>query len=213
MVMVNSTHIRQYAEQFNSNIWQVPSVVDTDTFSYIPPVDDPVRPCIGWSGSPTTLTNIKMIEGPLQQISQADICDIRFIGGTDFGLSGVKYTAQKWNQETEVADLRQMQIGLVPLPDNPWDPHVYYENRPVYTGIVPIGTPMASNLEVIRHGENGFLAESHDEWVDCISTLVSDANLRNRMSVVAAKDAEAKYSLRANTERSFPRSDRQSNEV
>lgn len=203
VVMVNSTHIREYAEQFNHNIWQVPSVVDTDTFSYISPIEGNIRPCVGWSGSPTTLTNLKMLELPLQAISQADVCDIHFIGGTDFGLNGVKYSSQRWNERSEVADLRKMQIGLVPLPDNPWNRYKFIMKTAQYMalGIVPIGTPMASNPEVIRHGENGFLADSQDEWVECISTLVADADLRNNMSKVAAMDAEAKYSLRANAEK------------
>ncbi|HMS42757.1 MAG TPA: hypothetical protein PKE69_21175, partial [Pyrinomonadaceae bacterium] len=60
VVMVNSSGIRQYAEQFNKNLWQVPSIVDTKVFSYKPFAEDLKRPCIGWSGSPTTLKNINL---------------------------------------------------------------------------------------------------------------------------------------------------------
>ena len=106
VVIVNSTPIREYAADYNTNIWQVPSVVDTEKFSYEPAAGQVGRVCIGWSGSPTTLPNIKVVERPLQIISKADICDIRLIGGTDFGLKDVKYDAQKWNERTEVEDLR-----------------------------------------------------------------------------------------------------------
>src|SRR5262249_33775644 len=83
VVMVNSSHIRQYAEQFNRNIWQVPSVVDTDKFVYQPSTERS-RVCVGWSGSPTTLKNISMLEKPLQRISAGDLCSLHFIGGTEF---------------------------------------------------------------------------------------------------------------------------------
>jgi hypothetical protein len=129
VVMVNSTAIREYASQFNSNIWQVPSVVDTDKFSYRPVADENTRVCIGWSGSPTTLQNIKLIEKPLQQISRSGICDIQLIGGTDFGLTDVNYSAQKWNEATEVDDLRRMQVGLVPLPENSWNRYKFIMKR------------------------------------------------------------------------------------
>ncbi|MBK8149758.1 MAG: glycosyltransferase [Acidobacteria bacterium] len=66
-------------------------------------------------------------------------------------------------------------------------------------GIVPVATPMASNPEVIRHGENGFLAATNSEWVEYISTLVDDHGMRNRMSAAAAADAQANYSLEANS--------------
>jgi len=202
VVMVNSTHIREYAEQFNKNIWQVPSIVDTNKFVYKPFQENGKKVCIGWSGSPTTLKNIKLIEKPLQQISQAEICDLHFIGGEDFGLESVRYSAQKWNGESEVEDLRKMQIGLVPLPENAWNPYKFIMKTAQYMalGIVPVGTPMASNPEVIRHGENGFLAATDDEWVEILNILSTDAELRNRMSQNAAKDARTRYNLEANTE-------------
>jgi glycosyltransferase involved in cell wall biosynthesis len=203
VVMVNSTAIREYAAQFNSNIWQVPSVVDTREFDYRPFPADFSRPCIGWSGSPTTIKNIKLVERPLQEISAADICDIHFIGGTDFDLTGVRHTSQLWRRETEADDLRRIQIGLVPLPNNAWNPHKFIMKTAQYMalGIVPVGTPMASNTEVIRHGENGFLAATDGEWVEYLTILAKDSTLRSRMSSEAAADAVAKYSLEANREK------------
>lgn len=200
VVIVNSTHIREYAEQFNSSIWQVPSVVDTSKFVYEPFAETIDRPCIGWSGSPTTLKNLKLIEKPLQAISAANIADLHFIGGEDFGLEDVKYQAKKWSGDTEVEDLRRMQIGLVPLPDNPWNRYKFIMKTAQYMaiGIVPVGTPMASNPEVIRHGENGFIAATDEEWVEYLTILVKDSKLRNTLSRTAAADALAKYSLEAN---------------
>ncbi len=200
VVIANSSHIRDYCLQFNKNVWQVPSIVDTNQFDYQPFAENPERVCLGWSGSPTTLKNIKLVEKPLQEISKQDFCDIHFIGGTDFGLENVKYTAQAWNGASEVEDLRRLQIGLVPLPDFSWNAHKFIMKTAQYMalGIVPVGTPMASNPEVIRHGENGFLAANDAEWVEHLTTLVKDDKLRNEMSAAAARDAQAKYSLEAN---------------
>ncbi|HMS43896.1 MAG TPA: glycosyltransferase, partial [Pyrinomonadaceae bacterium] len=129
-----------------------------------------------------------------------DIADIHFIGGTDFGLENVKYSAQKWNGETEVEDLRKIQIGLVPLPENSWNGYKFIMKTAQYMalGIVPVGTPMASNTEVIKHGENGFLAATDAEWVEYLTILAEDSNLRNAMSRQAAQDAQENYSLEAN---------------
>lgn len=200
VVIVNSTPIREYAEQYNTNIRQVPSVVDTSKFEYKPFPADMEKVCIGWSGSPTTLKNIKLVERSLREISAKNICDIHFIGGTDFDMENVDYSAQKWNGETEVEDLRRMQIGLVPLPENSWNKYKFIMKTAQYMalGIVPVATPMASNPEVIRHGENGFLAATDAEWVGYLTLLIQDAKLRNQMSQTAAADAVAKYSLKAN---------------
>lgn len=200
VVIVNSTHIRQYAEQFNSNIWQIPSIVDTRKFTYEPFPDAPQRVCIGWSGSPTTLKNIKLVERPLRDLSKVGDCDIHLIGGTDFGLRDVRYTSQVWNADTEVEDLRRMQIGLVPLPDNAWNPYKFIMKTAQYLalGIVPVGTPMASNPEVIDHGVTGFLADTDEEWVEYLSILVKNHDLRNEMSRKGAIEAREKYNLESN---------------
>lgn len=202
-VMVNSTAIRHFAEQYNKNVFQVPSVVDTDKFTF-DPADQRRRPVtVGWSGSPTTLKNVKMIEAPLQEISGNGVCEIRLIGTGDFGLQGVSYEGLPWRAQTEVEDLRRIQIGLVPLPDdNPWNPYKFIMKTAQYMslGIVPIGTPMASNVEVIREGENGFFARTAAEWVDRIQTLAFDHQLREIMSATGAAEALEKYSLKGNAD-------------
>ncbi len=203
VVIVNSTHIGEFAKQFNGNIWQIPSIVDTQKFTFHAFPERPERVCIGWSGSPTTVRNIKLIERPLQEVSRLSACDIHLIGGEDFGLRDVRHTAQKWNSESEVEDLRRMQIGLVPLPDNPWNPYKFIMKTAQYMalGIVPVGTPMASNPEVISHGVNGFLASTDSEWVEYLTILLQDHEMRNEMSRLGAIEARAKYNLEANRDK------------
>ncbi len=199
-VIANSTHIRDYALKYNKDVWQVPSIVDTNKFTYEPVSQSQERVCVGWSGSTTTIKNLKVIEKPLQKLSQRAICDIHFIGANDCELSDVNYTSQFWSRETEVEDLRRIQIGLVPLPDHPWNRQKFIMKTAQYMalGIVPVGTPIASNPEVIQHGENGFLAGTDAEWTKYLSILISDSDLRNRMSERCAKDAQSKFSLEAN---------------
>src|SRR5258706_8251304 len=100
VVIANSTHIRDYALQFNKNVRQIPSVVDTDKFVYQPFADESGRICVGWSGSPTTLKNIKMLQRPLQVLSESDICDIHFIGGNQIDIVKSKYTSPQPREGT-----------------------------------------------------------------------------------------------------------------
>lgn len=202
VVIANSSHIEEYARRFNPNVWRIPSLVDTSKFAYRPPADDG-KVCVGWSGSPTTVGNLKLIEGPLRELSESGECELKFIGGTDFGLEGVDYSAQEWRGETEVEDLRQIQIGLVPLPENSWNRYKFIMKTAQYMslGIVPVATPIASNPEVVRHGLNGFLASNDGEWTEYLNLLVRDRDLRERLSSEAVKDALAKYSLAANEDK------------
>jgi glycosyltransferase involved in cell wall biosynthesis len=205
VVMVNSTQIREYVSQYNQNIWQVPSVVDTRQYVYRPDLleqqaDDV---CIGWSGSPTTIGNIRVISGALRKLAERVKHRVHLIGGTEFDLPGVSYVAQRWSAETEVEDLRKMQIGMVPLPLNEWNKHKFYMKTAQYMalGIPPVATPLGSNPEVVEHGVTGFLANSEEDWIEYLSTLIQDHDLRMQMSRKAAAVAREKYSLESNTEK------------
>ena len=199
VVMVNSTQIREYVSHYNQNIWQVPSVVDTRQYVFRPELletkaDDV---CIGWSGSPTTMGNIRVIAGALRKLAELVKHRVHLIGGTEFDLPGVSYSAQKWSAETEVADLRKMQVGMVPLPINEWNKRKFYMKTAQYMalGIPTVATPLGSNPEVVQHGVTGFLADTEEDWVEYLSLLINDRELRLRMSHEAAKAAKEKYSL------------------
>jgi glycosyltransferase involved in cell wall biosynthesis len=200
VVIVNSSHHRQFAEQYNSNIWYVPSIVDTDAYSYNPADQEPEPVTIGWSGSPSTKDNVSVVADALRVLSNRVPHKVHLIGSTDFSLPGVRYTAQPWNAATEIADLRKIQVGMAPLPETEWNKRKFYLKVAQYMalGIPPVCTPLGSNPSVIEHGINGFLASTTDEWVHCLETLIRDKELRLRMSRRAAEDARAKYSLEAN---------------
>jgi glycosyltransferase involved in cell wall biosynthesis len=203
VVMVNSTQIREYVSQYNQNIWQVPSVVDTSHYVFRPESleKEPDEVCIGWSGSPTTIGNIRVIAPALRKLAERVPHRVHLIGGTEFDLPGVPYVAQKWSADTEVEDLRKMQVGMVPLPVNEWNKRKFYMKTAQYMalGIPTVATPLGSNPEVIQHGVTGFLANSEDEWIEYLSLLIRDHKLRVGMSHAAAQAAQEKYSLGSNT--------------
>lgn len=201
VVIVNSSHHREFASRYNSNVWQVPSVVDTSQYVFEPQPEHPERVAIGWSGSPTTVGNLRLIAEPLRALARRVDHDVYLIGGTQFDLPGVRYAAQQWRAETEIEDLRRMHVGMVPLPVNEWNKRKFYMKTAQYMalGIPPVCTPLGSNPEVVEHGVTGFMANGDAEWVEYLELLIRDATLRRQMSERAARVAQENYSLEANT--------------
>ena len=144
VVIVNSTHHAEFAAQYNKNIWQIPSIVDTEQYVFRPEMLQTERVCIGWSGSPTTVGNLRLVADALRELVPRVEHDVHLIGGTKFDLPGVRYTAQAWRAETEVADLRKMQIGMVPVPVNEWNKRKFFMKSAQYMalGIPPVATPV-----------------------------------------------------------------------
>jgi glycosyltransferase involved in cell wall biosynthesis len=203
-VMANSPHHVAFLRRFNANVWEIPSVVDADVYTgWAAHTAQNGHVCVGWSGSATTVPNLQVIREPLRALSGRDDIDLLFIGGRDFGLPDVRHEAQPWRAETEIADLRRLDVGLVPLPANPWNRTKFILKLIQYMalGIPPVATPLGANPIVIEHGRTGFLANDDAEWRTLVERLVGDPELREQMGRAAAEEAHKHYTLQANAEK------------
>jgi glycosyltransferase involved in cell wall biosynthesis len=203
-VMANSPHHVAFLRQYNDNVWEIPSVVDGDRYSgWEPSASANGRVCVGWSGSPTTVGNLQVIRGPLRDFSAREDVELLFIGATDFGLPDIRHDGKAWQADSEIADLRRLDVGLVPLPLTPWTRTKFYLKLIQYMalGIPPVATPLGSNPTVIEHGKTGFLAADDAEWRQYVERLVVDGELREQIGRAASEEAHARYTLQANAER------------
>ncbi len=203
VVIVNSSKIKEYANQYNTNVWEIPCLVDTDRYTFRERTAISGLACIGWTGSFSTVDNLSVVEGALRELKKRVRHRVHFIGSRDFHLTGVEYTSQLWRKETEVEDLRQLDVGLIPLPKNEWNDRKFFLKSVQYMalGIPPVASPFGSNTEVINHGVTGFLAGTSKEWTDYLELLVRDSSLRLKMAANAARIVEEKYSLNAHHNR------------
>jgi glycosyltransferase involved in cell wall biosynthesis len=202
VVIVNSSQHQEYAKRHARDVRVIPSVVDGTVYarSQATLPRDPRRVCVGWSGSASSAANLRLIEGPLRRLRERTDCRLHFIGARQSDVPDVGGTCQPWRLESEVEDLGQLDIGLVPLLDTPWNRRKFFMKVVQYMalGIVPVATPLGSNPEVIAHGRSGFLAESAADWLRFLEMLTTDAELRTRMAQEAAHEAHSRYTLQAN---------------
>jgi glycosyltransferase involved in cell wall biosynthesis len=98
-----------------------------------------------------------------------------------------------------VAELQDCDVGLVPLTDLNWNPWKFFFKTVQYmaVGLPVVARRMGSNVEIIEHGENGFLVESEAEWYDCMRELVTNHDLRRRMGKAARERVVAQYATQS----------------
>jgi glycosyltransferase involved in cell wall biosynthesis len=58
-------------------------------------------------------------------------------------------------------------------------------------------SPVGVNTEIIQQGINGFLASTEEEWLDKLTILIEDEELRILLGKAGRKTIEQKYSVRA----------------
>jgi glycosyltransferase involved in cell wall biosynthesis len=91
-----------------------------------------------------------------------------------------------------------MDIGVYPLPEEEWVLGKSGLKALQYMGVgVPVvASRLGAACEFIHDGENGFLASTHDEWVDKLSRLILDPALRAAMGSAGRATVEDRFSVR-----------------
>ena len=183
----------------NPRVSVVPTAVDTDRL--VPaagPRDGP--PVIGWIGSPSTGTYLRILAPVLERLARQARFVFRVVGAPAPSLPGVAVEARPWDPGRELADLQGFHIGVMPLADTPWAAGKCGLKAVQFmaVGIPVVCSPVGAAAEIVRHGREGFLAPTPEAWEEALRSLLADPGLRARMGAAGRARAEERYSVRAN---------------
>lgn len=198
--VVCTPRLDEFVQQFNKNTTDISSTINTETYIPVNPYTNERKLTLGWSGSHSTAKYLHLLDDVLRELTQEIDFRLKVIGDGNFDIEGVEVEASFWEESTEVANLQQIDIGLYPLPDEPW---VYGKSglkalQYMSLGIPTIATDLGANKRIIRNGENGFLVADPQEWKAVILKLAADADLRQRVGQAATKTVEDNFSVHAN---------------
>lgn len=180
-------------------IW--PTVVDTEVFKPRQHREPgPVR--IGWSGSHHTLKScFPLITGIIAELAKSH--DFEFIliadAAPELSWEGVNWRFIPWTPETEVAGLQQIDIGLMPLKDEPFERGKCGLKAITYmaVGAPALVSPVGVNEQIVLHGETGFHCRTDAEWLGYARRLIEDEALRLEMGRNARLRVEEQYAVHA----------------
>lgn len=178
----------------------VPTVVDLKAYTKRPEPLPTQSPSIGWIGTPSTWTEYMAPMVPrLTQVAEADGARIAVVGAGRAAAAHPLLDNLPWTEDSEVARIHAMDIGIMPLTDTPWARGKcgYKLIQYMACGLPVIASPVGVNAEIVEHGVNGFLASTEAEWAESLRTLLSDPALRARMGEEGRRKVERDYSLQA----------------
>ena len=158
---------------------------------------------VGWIGSPSTADYLQQVSAALQPLQASGRIRCVAIGARPDQVIGTPFHAEAWQETTEVAQLQRFDIGIMPLPDEPWERGKcgYKLIQYMACGLPVVASPVGVNTELVVQGENGFLASSEAQWTEAIGALVADADLRRRLGQAGRQRVEEKYCLQAQAPR------------
>ncbi len=198
-VIVGNNFLTDYAQKFNPNVTVIPTVIDTDRYS--PKKDYRLhgKLNIGWVGLAYNLPYLMGLEGVLRRL-RGEVGDfyLKIICSQGFTMDGVNIIFKPWTYADETENIRSLDIGIMPLADDEWAKGKCGLKVLQYMacGVPVVASPVGVNQDIIKDGENGFLASSYNEWLEKLILLVQNKELRRKLGQKGRKTVEDHFSLK-----------------
>lgn len=199
-VIVENEYNKRFAEQFAHDVYIITGPIDTQRYapknSNLPKKsnDDII---IGWIGSSSTSAYLNLLKNVLRALSEKYKITLKLIGASDFDIPGVKIVKRKWDLSTEVSELQSFDIGIMSLPDDEWTRGKggYKLLQYLSTGIPVVSSPVGINTEIVQEGINGYFAGSEEEWIEKLSILIENQDLREKLGRNGRINMQERYSF------------------
>ena len=193
VVIAGNSYLAKQAQRFNANVKIVPTGLDTKAYTVETKAKNDGKIRLVWIGSKSTLQYLAEIKPALEQIGQRyDSVVLRIICDDFFDLQNMEIEKRWWSLEKQAEDLATSHIGLAPLPDNRFTRGkcgfkiVQYE-----AAYLPVVTsPVGVNSEYVRNGVTGYHASNIRQWIDRVSELIDDIELRKKMADAGRAQAQ-----------------------
>ncbi|AIF47934.1 glycosyltransferase family 4 protein [Dyella japonica] len=178
----------------------IPTVVDDDRYD-VATHDGAGKPVIGWIGSPATESYVLDYRELLEKVCERNQARLRLVGAQKAVAGQFEVTQPEvveWSEDTEAGAIAGMDIGIMPLRDSPWERGKcgYKIVQYMACGLPVVASAVGANVDIVRHGENGFLASNDAEWRDYLQRLIADPPLRHHMGSAGRRSVEEHYSIR-----------------
>ncbi len=200
-VIAGNTFLAEQAARWTSSqrVHVIPTCVDPHRY----PLAEPVRKSdveLVWVGSASTLQGLETIAPLLEEVGRSVpglrlklICD-RFLQ-----LRDLPVVPCPWTEAGEAEEIARADIGISWIPDDLWSRGKCGLKVLQYmaAGLPVIANPVGVQVEMVRHGETGFLAQTPAQWIEAARKLADDPGLRRRMGRAGRRCVEARYSVAA----------------
>jgi glycosyltransferase involved in cell wall biosynthesis len=202
-VTVGNERLAEYARRFNSRVILMPSTVSLRHYRPRPTDGAGPLPVIGWTGSHSSAQYLQLLEAPLRELARRRRFRFRVIGLDGYGLDGVDVECRPWRESTEVEDLWPLDIGVMPLWEDPWTMGKCAMKAVQYMGIgIPaVVSPVGANSTVVQNGVTGLHATSASEWLDALGRLLDDESYRRRLGEAGRALVEREFSAEGHAPR------------
>lgn len=201
-ISAGNKYLADHAREFNQQVFLNPTTIDTINLHNKLKDQSTSEIVIGWTGTHSTLKFLDPLIPILTQLHKTKSFKLLVICNSkpDYDYDWVEFV--QWDAASEINDLLKMNIGLMPLADDPWSKGKcgFKALQYMALGIPAVVSPVGVNTEIVDHDINGYICMDDADWKKYMTILIDDAALRKEMGRMAREKVERSYSVKSNEE-------------
>jgi glycosyltransferase involved in cell wall biosynthesis len=182
----------------------IPSVVDETRFDLqqMQTTDSDRNPLVvGWLGNGWHLGYLEALKESFFDLARRfhNRFVLKVVSNRSLNWSADWLANKVWCLEQEAQDVATFDIGIMPLPEDPWSEMKCGYKALLYMamGKPVVVSPVGVNSQIVRHGVHGYHASNSAEWTQYLGTLLEDAVLRARLGAAGRQLVTNEYCVRA----------------
>jgi len=183
-IWAGNRYLAAAAEPYQRRVRVIPTSVFPEAYEKIKVDRSDSFVDLVWIGSRSTRKHLLTIMPVLEETALA-VPGLRLKIIADFSLSAqhLDVLAVPWSKAHEAYDLVSADIGLAPLPDNPFTRGKCALKIIQYmaAGLPVVSSASGVNREVVADGVSGFLAHNPEQWQAAIVRLARNRKMRRAM--------------------------------
>jgi len=171
----------------NNNATFIPPTLDDQRFFPKIKKHDSTHTVIGWTGTFSSKNFLEDIFPYLEELYKIKKFKLMIIGNFKITNKHLDLEVIQWNEDQEIEQLQNFDIGLYPLPKNSWVSGKSGLKAMQYMaiGIPAVCSAVGNVLTFIDHGKNGVLVFEKDQWLSALSDLIDDVDKRKNIGIKA----------------------------
>jgi glycosyltransferase involved in cell wall biosynthesis len=197
-VIAGNGYLAQRAHEAGAReICVLPTVLDPGRYSPARQLRRGNGVRIAWIGQPSGAAYLSLASSALSRAANFGPVCLRVIGAQAPEVSAVSTESLEWTLDSEASSLQECDIGIMPLPDSPWERGKcgYKLIQYMACGLPTLASPVGVNRDIVQHGKTGFLCASPDDWAHYLQLLMANPELCQRMGAEGRKCVEERFSV------------------
>ena len=216
LVVCGNSFLEDWARPLNSRLLRIPTCVELARYTLrdwcVAGVGSGGQggqgaqlPVIGWMGTTTNLQYLREAAQALQQLAEERRFELRLIvpdasAVREMDLGRVYVTSRPWQAATEISDLQQFDVGLMPLSDREqWTIYKCGLKLIQYlaVGVPGVASAVGVNTEILAGDQGGYAVQGSEEWLGALRQLLDSAELRRQQGLAGRRTVEERYAVEA----------------